>query len=81
LLQEINGRLPGRGLSLDVATMTALLQETEKRHGEYEPVAPKHHWSEWYAAYMVSRVRGRTPEEAAADGAFRIEGTRDPVQK
>jgi len=46
LLQEVNGRLPGRGLSLDVATMTALLQETEKRHGEYEPTAPKHHWSD-----------------------------------
>ncbi len=80
LLQEVNGRLPGRGLSLDVATVTALLQETEKRHGEYEPTAPKHHWSEWYAAYIVARVQGRTPEEAAADGALRIERARDRVQ-
>jgi catechol 2,3-dioxygenase-like lactoylglutathione lyase family enzyme len=76
LLQEISARLPGRGLSVDVATMTALLQETEKRHGQYEPTAPKHHWSEWYAAYMVARVRGRSPEEAAADGALRIEHRR-----
>jgi catechol 2,3-dioxygenase-like lactoylglutathione lyase family enzyme len=76
LLQEVNGRLPGRGLSLDVATLTALLQETEKRHGEYEPTAPKHHWSEWYAAYIVARVRGKTPEEAARDGALHIEGAR-----
>ena len=75
-LQEITGRLPGRGLSLDLATMTALLRETEERHGQYEPTAPKHHWSEWYAAYIVARVQGRTPEDAAADGAFRIEHAR-----
>ncbi len=37
LLQEIKTRLPGRGLSnLDVATLTELLREAEKRHGEYE---------------------------------------------
>ena len=23
----------------------------------YEPTAPKHHWSEWYAAYIVARSR------------------------
>jgi catechol 2,3-dioxygenase-like lactoylglutathione lyase family enzyme len=80
LLQEVSVRLPGRGLSLDVATMTALLQETENRHGEYEPTAPKHRWSEWYAAYIVARVQGRTPEEAAADGALRIEHARDRVR-
>jgi catechol 2,3-dioxygenase-like lactoylglutathione lyase family enzyme len=77
LLQEIKTRLPGRGLSnLDVATLTELLQEAEKRHGEYEPTAPKHHWSEWYAAYIVARERGRTPEEAAEDGALHMEGIR-----
>ncbi len=74
LLQEVNGRLPGRGLSLDLATMTALLQETEKRHGEYEPTAPKHHWSQWYAAYMVARERGNTPDEAAQVARRRVEG-------
>jgi catechol 2,3-dioxygenase-like lactoylglutathione lyase family enzyme len=77
LLQQVKTRLPGRGLSRDVATLIELLQETEKRHGEYEPAAPKHHWSEWYAEYIVARERGRSPEEAAADGAFRIEGNRD----
>ena len=41
---------------------------------QYEPTAPKHHWSEWYAAYMVARERGRTPEEAAKDGALHMEG-------
>ena len=76
LLQEIKTRLPGRGLSIDVATLTELLREAEKRHGEYEPTAPKHHWSEWYAAYIVARERGRTPEEAAKDGALHMEGAR-----
>ena len=74
LLQEIKTRLPGRGLSIDVATLTELLQETEKRHGTYEPTAPKHHWSGWYAAYVVARERGRTPDEAAKDATLHIEG-------
>ena len=45
ILQQVTTRLPGRGLSLDVATLTELFQETEQRHGTYEPTAPKHHWS------------------------------------
>jgi catechol 2,3-dioxygenase-like lactoylglutathione lyase family enzyme len=76
LLQEIKTRLPGRGLSHDVATLTELLREAEKRHGEYEPTAPKHHWSGWYAAYIAAREQGRTPEEAAKDGALHMEGAR-----
>jgi catechol 2,3-dioxygenase-like lactoylglutathione lyase family enzyme len=77
LLQEIKTRLPGRGFSnLDVTALTELLRETEEHHGEYEPTAPKHHWSGWYAAYIVARERGRTPEEAAKAGALHIEGTR-----
>ena len=76
LLQEVTTRLPGRGFSIDVATLTALLRETEQHHGEYEPTAPKHHWSGWYAAYIVARQQGKTPEEAAKDGAFQIEGAR-----
>jgi catechol 2,3-dioxygenase-like lactoylglutathione lyase family enzyme len=77
LLQQVKMRLPGRGLSLDRATLTELLQETEKRHGEYEPKGPKHHWSEWYAAYIVAREQGSTPEEAAKQGALHIERTGD----
>ena len=79
LLQEVTTRLPGRGLSLDVATMTALLLEAEKRHGEYEGSAPKHHWSDWYAGYIVAREQGLTPEEAAKLGARHIDRTRDRV--
>ena len=76
LLQEIKTRLPGRGFGVDVATLTELLREAEKRHGEYEPTAPKHHWSGWYAAYIVAREQGRTPDEAAKDAALHMEGTR-----
>ena len=75
LFQEITTRLPGRGLSnLDVATLTELLRETEQHHGQYEPTAPKHHWSGWYAAYIVARQDGKTPEEAAKEGKLNIEG-------
>ncbi len=74
LLQEITARLPGRGVSnFDIATMTALLRETEEHHGKYEPAAPKHHWSAWYAAYMVARQNGKTPEEAANEGKLNVE--------
>src|SRR5436189_4699613 len=54
--------------------LTELLRETEKHHGEYEPTAPKPHWSGWYAAYIVARQNGKTPEEAAKEGKLRIEG-------
>jgi catechol 2,3-dioxygenase-like lactoylglutathione lyase family enzyme len=75
LFQEVTTRLPGRGLgNFDVATLTELLQETEKHHSEYEPTAPKHQWSAWYAAYIVARQDGKTPEEAAKDGKIHIEG-------
>jgi catechol 2,3-dioxygenase-like lactoylglutathione lyase family enzyme len=81
LLQEIKTRLPGRGFSsLDVATMTELLRETEERHGGYEATAPKHHWSGWYAAYIVARERGRTPDEAAKDATLHIEGALESPQ-
>ena len=74
LLQEITARLPGRGVSnFDVATMTELLRETEDHHGKYESTAPKHHWSGWYAAYIVARQNGKTPEEAAREGKLNVE--------
>jgi catechol 2,3-dioxygenase-like lactoylglutathione lyase family enzyme len=85
LLQEVKTRLPGRvspgpterGLTMDVAPLTELLRETETHHGEYEPTAPKHHWSGWYAAYIVARERGRTSEEAAKEARVYIERSRE----
>ena len=77
LLQEIKTRLPGRGLSnFDVATLTELLREAEERHGQYEPTAPKHHWSNFYAAYIVARAQGKAPEEAANEGVLNVAKTR-----
>ena len=77
VLQEITTRFPGRGLSsMDVPTLVSLLRETEEHHGVYEAKAPKHHWSEWYAAYLVARERGRTPDEAVEDAAAHMEAAR-----
>jgi hypothetical protein len=61
---------------MDVATLTELLRDAEKRHGQYEPTAPKHHWSGWYAAFIVARENGRSPDEAAKDAALHIEAER-----
>ncbi len=77
LLQEIKARLPGRGFSnVDVATLTELLKDAEKRHGEYEPTAAKHHWSDWYAAYVVAKEQGKTAEEAVTVATRHTEGAR-----
>ena len=80
LLQEVTTRLPGRGLSSDVATLTELLREAEQRHGAYEATAPKHHWSGWYGAYIVARERGRTPDEAAKDATLETDGALPAAQ-
>jgi catechol 2,3-dioxygenase-like lactoylglutathione lyase family enzyme len=76
LLQEVRTRLPGRGLSIDVASLTDLLREAEEHHGAYEATAPKHHWSAWYAAYIVARERGRAPEDASKDAALHMQEAR-----
>lgn len=70
MMQEITSRLPGRGYGVDVPAMTTLLKEAEQRHGGYEASAPKHHWSDWYAAYVVARQNGIEPD-AASDAATR----------
>jgi len=76
LLQELKTRLPGRGLSLDVPSMAELLRETEEHHGQYEPTAPKHHWSDWYAAYLIARINGKTAGDAAQEAGHHMEQTR-----
>ena len=72
LLQEITTRLPGRewkltrARAMDVATLAALLHETEEHHGHYEKTHAEHHWWDWYASYLSARQQGSSPEEAAA---------------
>ena len=52
---------------MDAATLSSLLREAEDHHGQYEPTAPPHHWSDWYAPYIIARESGRTEEQAVAD--------------
>jgi hypothetical protein len=59
---------------MEVETLTDLLQEAEEHHGEYEPTAPKHHWSTWYAAYIVARERGKSTEQAVREATAHTEG-------
>ena len=49
---------------MDVETLAGLLREAEEHHGPYEASAPKHHWSGFYAAYIVARDEGHSPEAA-----------------
>ena len=81
LMQEVTSRFPGRGASVSAATMREFLREAEERHGDFERTGPKHHWSEWYAEYIVGRYRGRTVDEAASDGARKIERSQAVVQQ
>ena len=53
-------------MSMDVAALAELLHETSEHHGAFEAVAPPHDWWDWYAAYMVARQGGDTPEDASA---------------
>ena len=61
---------------MDVARLTELLREAEEHHGQYEPTAPPHHWSGWYAAYVLAREAGRSPDQAVAAATAHIEGAR-----
>jgi hypothetical protein len=61
-------------LTMDVEMLTELLREAEEHHGPYEATAPKHHWSGFYAAYIVAREDGRTPEQADSDARTYMNG-------
>jgi hypothetical protein len=49
-----------------IAARAGLLHETADHHAKFEAVAPPHNWWDWYAAYMVAREAGSTPDESAA---------------
>jgi hypothetical protein len=59
---------------MEVETLAELLREAEEHHGPYEASAPKHHWSGFYAAYIVAREEGRSPEEADQDARRYMDG-------
>jgi hypothetical protein len=59
---------------VDIEKLAELLREAEEHHGPYEASAPKHHWSGFYAAYIVAREQGRSPEEADQDARGYMDG-------
>jgi hypothetical protein len=61
---------------MDAAALAELLHEAEEHHSLYEPTAPEHHWWDWYAAYVVARQQGRTPDEAHHDASVALETPR-----
>jgi hypothetical protein len=50
----------------DIAARAGLLHETAEHHDHYEKTHAPHNWWDWYAAYMVAREGGSTPDEAVA---------------
>ena len=58
---------------MDVSVLEVLLREAEEHHGVYEAIAPKHHWSGWYAAYITARQAGQTMDEASATAGLAVE--------
>ena len=58
---------------METEELAELLKEAEAHHGPYEAEAPKHHWSEFYAAYIVARENGRTPDQADQDARAHME--------
>jgi hypothetical protein len=58
---------------VDVATLAPLLREAEEHHGAYEASAPPHHWSDWYAAFIVARADGRSVDDAVAEAGRHME--------
>jgi dihydrolipoamide dehydrogenase len=60
---------------MDVDRLTELLREAEEHHGDYEPTAPPHHWSTWYAAYIIARDQGKSADEAVREATEHTEGS------
>lgn len=78
VVQEITMRLPGREWetpkdAMDGQALAELLREAEEHHGRYEPTAPKHHWWDWYAAYVVARQHGRSRDESYGDASAALD--------
>jgi hypothetical protein len=59
---------------MSVEALAQRLAETALHHGAFEAIAPPHDWWDWYAAYMVARDDGNTPEQASeAAGRYMAE--------
>ena len=51
---------------MDIPARASLLHETAEHHDRFEKSHAPHDWWDWYAAYMVAREDGSTPDEASA---------------
>lgn len=47
-----------------VLQQAEFLREAAEKHHAFEATRPRHDWEDWYAAYVESRQRGLSPEEA-----------------
>jgi hypothetical protein len=70
----VNGAANCKELMMDIRVLADLLREAEEHHGKYEPTAPKHHWWDWYAAYVDARERGDAPEQASTVAGLYMDG-------
>jgi hypothetical protein len=61
---------------MDTAALADLLHETSERHGQFEAIAPKHDWWDWYAAYMTARENGSSPDDASEAARVYMETAR-----
>jgi hypothetical protein len=60
----------------DIEALARLLHETAEHHDPFEKAAAPHDWWDWYAAYMVGRQHGLSPEEASGAAARFMEDVR-----
>ena len=58
---------------MEIDALADLLHETADHHGPFEKTAPKHDWWDWYAAYMVARQNGSTPDEASTAAGLHMQ--------
>jgi hypothetical protein len=61
---------------MDATALADFLREAEEQHGHYEPTAPQHHWSDWYAAFIVARQQGKSSEEAYREASAALAAAR-----
>ena len=58
---------------MEVSSLAQLLREAEQHHAFYEKTHAKHHWSDWYAAYLKARLDNSNPDEAVASANRHME--------
>src|SRR5262249_18450804 len=60
--------------AIDVETVAELLHETADHHDAFEKATPPHNWWDWYAPYLLARLRGHTSGEATWSADLHMQG-------